>query len=118
MLRSASTGRPRTWNLQSRRGGHAVVEPATRMWFNDPQAMCEAAVAGLGLALCALVHARRHLESGALVRVLPGWWCDVGAIRLYFPSTRLMPAKTRVFVDHVTAALQARGLAKAMSAAG
>ena len=29
-----------------------------------------------------LIHAHRHLASGALVRLLPGWWEDVGAIRL------------------------------------
>src|SRR3712207_8117845 len=40
-------------------------------------------------------------SSGELVRVLPDWYQDAGQISLYFTSQKLLPSKTRAFVDHV-----------------
>jgi DNA-binding transcriptional LysR family regulator len=47
-------------------------------------------------------HALPHLQSGALLRLLPDWYGDIGPISLYFASQKLLLAKTRVFVDFVT----------------
>jgi DNA-binding transcriptional LysR family regulator len=57
-----------------------------------------------------------HLQSGALQRVLPDWYSNLGAISLYFASQKLLPAKTRVFVDHVTEAFRQQDLARRFSA--
>jgi DNA-binding transcriptional LysR family regulator len=37
---------------------------------------------------------RGHIQRGELVRLLPHWHADAGAISLYYPSRTLMPAKT------------------------
>ena len=55
----------------------------------------------LGLALLAVPDVLSHLQSGALQRVLPDWYVDAGPISLYFASQKLLPAKTRAFVDHL-----------------
>ena len=55
----------------------------------------------MGIGLVAIPNALRYLDSGELLRVLPGWHEDMGAVSLYFTSQKLMPAKTRVFVDFV-----------------
>ena len=115
VLRSARTGRSRPWNLQ-RRHERVTVEPKARLWLSDPEAVSAAALAGYGVALAGLPHVQQHLQSGALVRLLPSWWCDAGAISIYFPPSRLMPAKTRAFVDHVVAAVESSGLARRMTA--
>ncbi|OUL98249.1 hypothetical protein A8M77_32445 [Variovorax sp. JS1663] len=50
--------------------------------------------------------------SGALVRLLPGWYADAGAISLYYASRTLLPAKTRVFIDFLTEAFRRERLAQ------
>lgn len=69
------------------------------------------------------VRARRGVEqplpfavapiaSGELVRLLPGWYSDAGPLSLYDPSRRLLPAKTRVFVDFVVERFRSFGFAR------
>jgi DNA-binding transcriptional LysR family regulator len=41
------------------------------------------------------------IASGELVRLLPGWYSDAGPLSLYYPSRRMLPAKTRAFIDFV-----------------
>lgn len=66
----------------------------------------------------AVPNVERHLESGALERLLPDWHADLGAVSLYFTSQKLLPAKTRAFVDHVTTACREQNLARRLSAEG
>lgn len=114
-LRSPKTGRVRPWQLRNG-SRERVIEPQPRLWVSDPEALCDAALAGYGVALAGMPHVLPHLDAGRLVRLLPRWWCDAGTIAVYFPSTRLLPAKTRVFVDHLLAAMEADGLARRLSA--
>jgi len=50
------------------------------------------------------------------VRLLPEWHADVGPLSLYFAGHRLLPAKTRVFVDFVVEQFRRQGLAKKFAA--
>ena len=43
---------------------------------------------------------------------LPGWYSDAGPLSLYYPSRRMLPAKTKVFVDFVTERFRAAGFAR------
>lgn len=97
-LRSEQTGRPRPWVLHN--GAETVrIDPQARQWFNDPEGVCDAAVAGAGVALVGMSHALPHLASGRLVRLLPQWWGDAGVLQVYFAMSRMLPRKTRLFVD-------------------
>jgi DNA-binding transcriptional LysR family regulator len=75
-------------------------------------------VACESVALIAVPYVLPHLKSGALQRVLPDWYSDQGAISLYFTSQKLLPAKTRAFVDHITAAFREQKLSRRFSATG
>jgi DNA-binding transcriptional LysR family regulator len=79
---------------------------------NDPAAMREAALHGLGVALIAVPDALRELERGDLVRLIPRWYADAGSISLYYASRTLMPAKTRAFIDFVVEAFKRERLAE------
>jgi DNA-binding transcriptional LysR family regulator len=79
---------------------------------NDPAAMREAASLGLGVTMLALPDCLAALESGTLVRLLPGWYADAGAVSLYYASRTLLPAKTRVFVDYIADAFRRERLAE------
>jgi DNA-binding transcriptional LysR family regulator len=83
---------------------------------NDPAALREAACLGLGVSLTALVDVLPQLERGELIRLLPDWYADAGAISLYYTSRTLISAKTRVFVDFVVNAFRSQRLDVAFSA--
>jgi DNA-binding transcriptional LysR family regulator len=117
-MRSALTGRLRVWRMRNREGVEATLEHKARVVVDDPEATCRAALLGLGVAMIAVPYVERHLESGALQRLLPDWHADLGAISLYFASQKLLPAKTRAFVDHVRVAFQEQNLARRFSAGG
>ena len=114
--RSQQSGRVRAWSLRNAAGQEASVEMKTCAVMTDPEAMCHAALLGMGVAIVPKLHALPFLESGALVRLLPKWYADIGALSIYFASSRLMPAKTRLFVDFCIARFRENGLAKKFSA--
>lgn len=99
--RSSSSGRTYAWTLRNPLGEQAQAEPRTRMIFDDAEAMAQAAVLGHGVAFLPMPFALRGLASGALLRLLPGWYAEFGPICLYYPNKKLLPLKTRVFIDFV-----------------
>jgi DNA-binding transcriptional LysR family regulator len=102
LRRSSPTGRLRSWTLQHANGQQATVElPRPRAIFNDPEAIAQAAMLGLGAAMLPMPFVERGLRTGELVRLLPEWHFDAGVVWLYYPSKKLLPPKTRVFVDFV-----------------
>ncbi|EJL77899.1 LysR family transcriptional regulator [Variovorax sp. Varisp85] len=102
LRRSSPTGRLRGWTLRHARGEEATVElPRPRAIFNDPEAIAHAALMGLGVAMLPMPFVERGLRSGELLRLLPDWHQDAGAVWLYYPSKKLLPPKTRVFIDFV-----------------
>lgn len=74
------------------------------------------ALLDLGVGLLTLPNALPHLEQGTLLRLLPDWHADAGPISLYFAGQKLLPAKTRAFVDFVSDAFQQQGLAERLRA--
>jgi hypothetical protein len=64
-------------------------------------------------AICPAVLS--HLQSSALVRLLPDWCCDAGLILLYFVSQKLLAAKTRAFLYFVIQTFREQGLAHKLS---
>lgn len=79
---------------------------------NDPSAMREAAMLGLGVAMLAVPDVMPALENGSLLRIVPRWYSDAGAISIYYASRTLLPAKTRAFVDWLAEAFKAQRLAE------
>jgi DNA-binding transcriptional LysR family regulator len=112
MRRSTPSGRVRPWTLRTRRGVDQPVPCRPRLIFSDPEAIALAARQGLGVALVPMPFAFAHIASGELVRLLPGWYGDAGPLSIYYPSRRLLPAKTSAFVEFVVNRFRASGFAK------
>jgi DNA-binding transcriptional LysR family regulator len=112
MRRSSPTGRVRAWTLRTRRTAEQPVPCRQRLIFSDPEAIAQAARMGLGVALLPMPFALRLIRSGELVRILPGWYSDAGPLSLYYPSRRMLPSKTRVFVDFVVERFRSAGFAQ------
>lgn len=123
-IRSPQTGRIRPWaliNSKERTKGTGSKEQMpinmqVRMTMSDPAAALEAAEQGLGIAVTSMPNALPYLESKRLVRVLPDWYVDAGPLSLYFSAQKLLPAKTRAFVDFIVAHFRKQKLAQRFSA--
>ncbi len=74
-------------------------ELPVRMMANSPELLVRMACAGAGIAFGTELFASKFLHSGELVRVLPEWCMPSVTGWAVFPGRRLMPAKTRVFLD-------------------
>ena len=115
VMRSVRTGRIRQWAMRNAAGAELPAALAESIVVSDPAAMARAALLGLGVTLIAVPDALRHLESGELVRLLPGWYADAGSISIYYASRTLLPAKTRVFIDHAVEAFQQAQLSQRLA---
>ncbi|MGL4315918.1 MAG: LysR family transcriptional regulator [Pseudomonas sp.] len=116
LIRSPQTGRVRPWMLRNRAGQQVPIDLKPRMTLGDPEASCQAALMNLGITLVSMPHALPHLDSGSLHRVLPDWYVDTGIISIHFAAQKLLPQKTRVFVDFVVEQFRLQGLDKRFSA--
>ncbi|OWP51013.1 LysR family transcriptional regulator [Pseudomonas nitroreducens] len=115
-IRSPQTGRVRPWPLTNRQQAQAPIALKERMTFSDPEAACVAALMGLGVTLVSMQHAVPYLDDGRLQRVLPDWYVDAGNTALYYAAQKLLPAKTRVFIDYVIEQFRSQGLERKFSA--
>lgn len=116
LIRSPQTGRVRSWQLTSRTQQQSPLELKARMTMSDSDAACASAVQGLGVALVSLPFALAYLRAGTLQRVLPDWYVDDGHISIYYGEHKLLPGKTRAFVEFVIEQFAEQGWARAFSA--
>jgi len=70
-----------------------------RLTANSPQLLARIACSGAGIAASTDFIVAKHVARGQLVRVLPEWEMPVSTGWVVFPGRRLMPAKTRAFID-------------------
>jgi DNA-binding transcriptional LysR family regulator len=91
-------GREDVWRLADASG----IESATRvrgpLESNLGEALRDAALAGLGIALHSTWHIAEDLRTGRLVRVLPDHSLS-NAIHAVMPQRRLVPPRVKVFVE-------------------
>jgi DNA-binding transcriptional LysR family regulator len=86
------------WALQ--RGKVRWERPlSARLAANSPELLARIACSGAGIAASSDLFVASYLKKGELVRVLPEWDLPTATGWAVFPGRRLMPAKTRVFLD-------------------
>ena len=112
VMRSLQSGRVRHWTMRNAAGEQTPAQLKESVVFNDPAAIRRSALLGLGVAMLAVADVVDDLDSGNLVRLVPQWYADAGAISIYFASRTLLPGKTRVFVDWIVDAFKRRGQAE------
>jgi DNA-binding transcriptional LysR family regulator len=78
---------------------HWHGQPPGRLVANSPELLIRLAAAGGGIAVVPDRFAAAHLARGQLVRVLPGWCPPPHDAWAVFPERRLMPTKTRAFIE-------------------
>lgn len=98
------TGEPMPWEL-SRPDGQWTGLPHLRASANSPELLVQLAVEGVGIAPVPDWLADPLVDRGVLKRVLPDWRLPDAIGWAVTPGRRLMPAKTRVFLEMFTATL-------------
>ena len=94
---------PRASTAKARRAGgeiatHTIV-PQRHMRANSPEVLIRLARSGAGVVAVADFFAEPYLARGELQRILPDWCLPDADCWAVFPGRRLMPAKTRAFID-------------------
>lgn len=80
--------------------------PPARAVANAPDLLINLARAGAGIAAVPDCFVAPSVRRGELRRVLPDWCMPSHTAWAVFPGRRLMPAKTRAFIDMLEAALE------------
>ncbi|MBX3622484.1 MAG: LysR family transcriptional regulator [Rhizobacter sp.] len=77
--------------------------PPARARANSPELLIRLARAGAGIATVADHFAEPYVRGGELVPLLVDWYAATAPAWAVFPGRRLMPARTRVFLDALQA---------------
>ena len=105
----SSSGEAAPWTLSQ---GEQRWEgtPPGRFSANSPAMLVRLACAGAGIVAVPDLFAIEHVRSGELQRVLPDWRLPSPTAWAVFPGRRLMPTKTRAFIDLLQQALADRSI--------
>ena len=91
---------PLNWSYKAD-GEKLWVSVKGRIEVNSPTAALSAALAGLGFSRGPWPLVRDHAIDGTLVPVLEAYELDDLGIYAIYPHRERMPAKLRVFIDHL-----------------
>ncbi|HXA48155.1 MAG TPA: LysR family transcriptional regulator [Burkholderiaceae bacterium] len=98
----ARTGEPIPWQL-SRADAQWEGTPPGRVTANSPELLMQMARAGAGITAIGDHFAAPYLRSGELVQLMADWSLPTATAWAVFPGRRLMPSRTRVFLDAMLA---------------
>ncbi|KRB93573.1 LysR substrate-binding domain-containing protein [Noviherbaspirillum sp. Root189] len=103
---SVTLGPPRRdyqWQLEHTDGQTANVTHVPRLVSDDQAALCDAAIAGVGVVALPTMMVWRHVESGQLVHILPNWRPRAGIVHAVFPSRRGLLPSVRTLLEFLAA---------------
>jgi len=89
------------WSFTGPSGEVVSIKVSGNLDTNNCDALRETIYADLGLALRPLWDVWKDLRDGGLVRLLPAYIPPVYPINVVYPSRRLTPKKTRLFIEHL-----------------
>ena len=107
IIYSNAPGSP-TLTFRDADGYDGTVSLRPQFYANSAGMMREACLRGVGVALLPAFCCEDHLETGALVRLLPSFQTspDRGIYAVY-PDRRFLPLKVRAFIDILEQSLRA-----------
>ena len=100
----SQTGPGRKLRLQSLDGKRPAIEvdvPAAIQSVST-ELLLRAAVDGAGVTVTSRLLAQEHLARGELMHILPAWVFSHYTVYAALPSGRMLPARTKAFLDFLT----------------
>jgi DNA-binding transcriptional LysR family regulator len=93
------------WHFTGVDGAHEITATGN-LRTNSNEALRMAALSGHGIALLPAVIVADDLRAGNLIALLPEYQTTEAVIQAIYPSSRLLPAKTRTFIDFLVTRLR------------
>lgn len=89
------------WGITSN-NKQEIIQPNCILEADDSEAIVVSALQGIGIALTPDWIANSYLKDGSLINILPEWR-SIHSMEVHalMPPGGLIPAKTRVFIDHL-----------------
>ncbi len=101
VLLTGRDGRQDVWRLTAPDAAPVEVRVRGRFESNYGEALRDAALAGLGIAMHSVWHVHQDLRAGRLRIVLPGHPVQASGIHAVMPGRTLVPPRVRAFVDYL-----------------
>jgi DNA-binding transcriptional LysR family regulator len=98
-----------TWRLRGPNGEERLVRPQGRLTVNNGDALLQAAISGLGIALSPAFICAPALRSGDVVEVLPASRPAPLGVWAVYPAGRFPQPKLRVFIDYLAERFRGAG---------
>lgn len=99
-----ANGEPVQWRLANGESRWQASPPA-RITANSPELLIHMARSGVGIVAVPDAFALPDVHKGQLQRVLSDWCLPSETVSAVFPERKLMPKKTRAFIDMLQIAL-------------
>lgn len=91
-----------SWKFLGADGKETSVRLTAKMSANNGDYLCEAVIAGLGLAVLPTFVAWREIEKGNLIRVMTDYTVPSLSAYAVYPQTRHLSRRVRAFIDFLT----------------
>lgn len=111
-LQFFSRDRRQPWYVRDGEGELVAIEPASRLRFDSAEALCAAAVAGLGIAQLPEFLTDHLLADGRLKRVLEANEPEPLPIFAVYPTRKHLASRVRSFIDSLIGAEPANSPAR------
>jgi DNA-binding transcriptional LysR family regulator len=90
---------PDLWYFNSTQEGDESIRVNGRFKASSPDAICDAAVEGLGIAVICEWYARQHIKNGRLKTILPEYRPTTYDIHAVYPERRFVPQKVKRMIE-------------------
>lgn len=89
------------WRFTGPDGRESQVQISSRLLADNGDFLCQAACAGLGIALLPTFIAGEQIRSGELVRIMTNYTVPPLNAYAVYPQTRHLSRQVRAFIDHL-----------------
>jgi DNA-binding transcriptional LysR family regulator len=100
-----SRGHRQQWRFVDAEGNWVTAQVRTRLRLDSGEALHQAIVRNLGIALMPSFLVAEDVQSGRVVEILPGITTETVEISVIYPDRRLLDPRVRQFVDMLSSGL-------------
>jgi DNA-binding transcriptional LysR family regulator len=91
------------WHFFDKDGNEDIIRVSGRFLASNPDALRTLALKGVGIVLAPDRLVENDLETGRLIHLLPDYQTQETAVQAVYPHSQCLSAKTRTFIDFLTA---------------
>ncbi|MCU5772523.1 LysR family transcriptional regulator [Erwiniaceae bacterium BAC15a-03b] len=101
-----SVAREHVWRVLTSEGTWQTIPGRIAFMANRGEAVLDAALSGMGIAWLPSFLSEQHVAEGRLVPVLSDYKSAELPVMALYPTKRYLPARVRVFIDTLVAAIR------------